>query len=44
MSIILDEAPAYENRRDYDCCKIIEKTTRSATQSTTPTAMEEKRP
>jgi len=28
MSIILDEAQAYENSRDYDCCQIIEKTTR----------------
>lgn len=25
MSIILDEAQAYENSRDYDCCQIIEK-------------------
>ena len=24
MSIILDEAQAYENSRDYDCCQIIE--------------------
>lgn len=24
MSIMLDEAQAYENSRDYDCCQIIE--------------------
>lgn len=24
MSILLDEAQAYENSRDYDCCQIIE--------------------
>lgn len=24
MSIMLDEAQAYENSRDYDCCQIVE--------------------
>ena len=24
MGIMLDEAQAYENSRDYDCCQIIE--------------------
>lgn len=44
MSIMLDEAQAYENSRDYDCCQIIEEDYTVGTQSTKPTAMEEKRP